>query len=55
MALPQFNETFMPILQTLSDGSVVHHRELIRLVQEKYYSDLPEELLQQKTKSGSNR
>ena len=52
MDLPKFNETFMPILQTLKDGNVVHHRELIRLVQEKYYSDLPEELLQQKTKSG---
>lgn len=52
MELPKFNETFMPILQTLSNGEVIHHRKLIKLVQEQYYSDLPEELLQQKTKSG---
>jgi restriction system protein len=52
MELPKFNETFMPILQILSSGDVVHHRELIKRVQEKYYSSLPEELLQQKTKSG---
>jgi restriction system protein len=52
MELPKFNETFMPILQTLSNGEVVHHRELIKRVQEHYYSDLSEELLQQKTKSG---
>jgi restriction system protein len=52
MELPKFNETFMPILQTLSNGEVVHHRKLIKLVQEQYYSDLPEDLLKQKTKSG---
>lgn len=52
MKLPKFNETFMPILQTLSNGEAVHHRELIKRVQEKFYSDLPQELLQQKTKSG---
>ncbi|MDE2060659.1 MAG: winged helix-turn-helix domain-containing protein [candidate division NC10 bacterium] len=52
MELPKFNETFMPILRTLSNGEVVHHRELIKRVQEQYYSDLSEELLQQKTKSG---
>jgi restriction system protein len=52
MELPKFNETFMPILQTLSSGEVVHYRELIKRVHEQYYSDLPEDLLQQKTKSG---
>jgi restriction system protein len=52
MELPKFNETFMPILQTLSNGEVVHYRELIKRVHEQYYSDLPEDLLQQKTKSG---
>ena len=41
MELPKFNETFMPILQTLSNGEVVHHRELIKRVQEQYYADLP--------------
>jgi restriction system protein len=52
MDLPKFNETFMPILQILNNGEVVHHRDLIKRVQNQYYSDLPEELLQQKTKSG---
>lgn len=28
--LPKFNETFMPILEILSDGVVLHHRELIK-------------------------
>jgi len=52
MELPKFNETFMPILQTLTNGQVLQHRELIKRVRDQYYSDLPEELLQQKTKSG---
>lgn len=52
MEIPKFNETFMPILQTLSSGEVVHHRKLIRRVLDHYYSSLPEELLQQRTKSG---
>lgn len=52
MELPKFNETFMPILQILSSGVVLHHRELIKRVQEEYYSSLTEDLLQQKTKSG---
>lgn len=52
MYLPKFNETFMPILQILSNGEVVHHRELIKRVLEQYYLTLPEELLAQKTKSG---
>ena len=50
--IPKFHETFNPILEILSDGITLHSRELINLVIEKYYSDLPEELLKQKTKSG---
>ena len=50
--LPKFHETFNPILEILSSGEIIHHRELIRKVVEKYYSDLPKELLDQKTKSG---
>jgi len=50
--IPKFHETFNPILEVLSDGNTVHSREMIRKVIEKYYSDLPEELLTQKTKSG---
>lgn len=50
--LPKFHETFNPILDILRDGKTIHHRELLNKVFEKYYSDLPEELLEQKTKSG---
>ena len=50
--LPKFHETFNPILDILSNGDIIHHRELLKKVLEKYYSDLPKELLDQKTKSG---
>ena len=50
--IPKFHETFNPILEILSDGKVIHSRELINRVIKNYYFQLPEELLQQKTKSG---
>ncbi len=50
--LPKFYETFKPILEILSDGKTIHSRELLRRVIEKYYSKLPKELLEEKTKSG---
>jgi len=50
--LPKFHETFNPILEILSTGEIIHHRELLKKVVDKYYSDLPKELLDQKTKSG---
>jgi restriction system protein len=50
--LPKFHETFNPILDILSTGEIVHHRELLKRVFDKYYSALPKELLDQKTKSG---
>ncbi len=50
--LPKFHETFNPILEILSDGQIIHHRELLKKVVDKYYSDLPKDLLDQKTKSG---
>lgn len=52
MELPKFNETFLPILEVLKDGQVIKGRDLLRIVEERFYSDLPEELLQQTTKSG---
>lgn len=52
MELPKFNETFLPILEVLSDGSIIKGRDLIRFVEEKFYSNLPQELLEEKTKSG---
>jgi restriction system protein len=50
--LPKFNETFGPILKILAEGETIHHRELIKKVQSEFYADLPEELLDLKTKSG---
>jgi restriction system protein len=52
MELPKFNETFLPILDVLSDGKVISGRELLKVVEEKYYSDLPKELLSQTIKNG---
>lgn len=52
MELPKFNETFLPILEVLKDGQIIKGRDLLRLVEERFYSDLPDELLQQTTKSG---
>ena len=52
MELPKFNETFSPILQILSSGETISGRELVQLVEQKFYSHLPEDLLSQTTKSG---
>jgi len=50
--LPKFHETFNPILEILSNEKTIHTRDLQKLVIEKYYSHLPTELLQEKTKTG---
>lgn len=50
--LPKFHETFNPILDILSKGQIINHRELLKKVLDKYYSNLPKELLEEKTKSG---
>ncbi|SNX61121.1 restriction system protein [Nitrosomonas ureae] len=52
MELLKFNETFLPILEVLKDGKTIKGRDLVRIVEERFYSDLPKELLDQKTKSG---
>lgn len=52
MELPKFNETFLPILEVLKDGKTIKGRELVRLVEKRFYSDLPPNLLEQTTKSG---
>lgn len=54
MHLPKYHETFMPILNILSDGKLIHSSELRLVVSKKYYSDLPDELKQQQTSSGAN-
>lgn len=50
--LPKFHETFNPILEILSNGQIIHHSELLKKVLDGYYSELPKELLDQKTKNG---
>jgi restriction system protein len=52
--LPKFHETFSPILNILKNGNVINHRELLRQVVDNYYSELPQYLLDQKTKSGDS-
>ena len=52
--IPKFHETFNPILEILSNGETIHTRELQKLVIEKYFSNLTEEQLSEKTKSGEN-
>lgn len=50
--LPKYHETFIPILSTLSDGKMLHYNELRKQVRDKFYTDLPTELLEEKTKTG---
>lgn len=50
--LPKYHETFIPILEVLSSGEVIHRNELKRRVQDRYYADLPEDLLSMTTKNG---
>ncbi|MBN1969393.1 MAG: restriction endonuclease [Candidatus Delongbacteria bacterium] len=52
MELPKFNETFLPIIDILKANDIISGRKLIELVIEKYYSKLPQELLDKTTKSG---
>ncbi len=52
MKLPKYHETFIPILDTVSHQGIIHSRELAAIVRQKYYSDLPQSLLSQKTNSG---
>ncbi len=50
--MPKYHETFLPILQVLSDGKLWHYNDLRKRVRDQFYSDLPEELLTRMTKSG---
>ena len=54
MELPKYHETFIPLLEILSSGEPMNSRELAIKVRDKYYSHLPENLLNQKTSSGAN-
>lgn len=50
--IPKFYETFLPILDILSNKDILHRREMENKVIEKYYSHLSKELLEEVTKSG---
>ncbi len=52
MELPKLNETFQPILDVLKDGQIIKRRELLRLVEERHYSSLPQDRRNQKNTSG---
>jgi len=54
MELPKYHETFIPVLETLYSVESLNSRELTSQVRDNYYSDLPKELLNQKTSSGAN-
>jgi len=54
MELPKYHETFIPILDILSNIESIHHRDLGLRVRDKYYLDLPQDLLDQKTSTGAN-
>lgn len=50
--IPKFHQTFIPILDVLSDSNQIHYDELRKKVRDKHFSHLPDELLRQETKSG---
>jgi restriction system protein len=49
MELPKYHETFIPILEVLGTVESLHHRELRNRIRNEYYSNLPQELLDQQT------
>lgn len=52
MDIPKFHETFTPILSVLQNGETFKAREMYQLVIDRFFSDLTNEQLEQKTKSG---
>lgn len=52
--LPKFYETFIPILCVLKGGEVQHNQTIRSEVRDQFYSELPKDLLVQKTASGTN-
>jgi restriction system protein len=54
MELPKYHETFVPVLEILNSVESLNSRELASRVRDNYYSNLPRELLDKKTSSGSN-
>lgn len=52
--MPKFHETFIPILNVLSNHETMPTRKLAETVKEKHYSHLPHDLLVKKVASGDN-
>lgn len=54
MELPKYHETFIPVLESLNSVESINSGELASRVRDNYFSDLPQELLIQKTSTGAN-
>ena len=54
MALPKFNETFIPILTVLSNGKILTAAQLRNKVKAEHYAHLTEEDFEATTKQGKN-
>jgi restriction system protein len=54
MKLPKYHETFLQILEILSKTESLKSRELGIKIRDKYYPNLPLDLLNEKTSSGAN-
>jgi restriction system protein len=52
MEMPKFNETFLPILEVLRDGRIMKARDLLKEVEDRFYSELSDEQKSHETKSG---
>ncbi len=52
MEIPKFHETFIPILKVLENGDTLQARDMYQKVIEQFYSNLTNEQLEEKTKSG---
>ena len=54
MELPKYHESFIPLLKILGSGEPMNSRKLATQVRDKYFSHLPDSLLNKKTSSGAN-
>jgi restriction system protein len=50
--IPKFHETLIPILTILADRQPIHWNDMRIKVRNRFYNDLPEDLMRLKTKSG---
>lgn len=52
--LPKYHETLFQVLEVLGNYDSLHSRELGIRVRDKYYYNLPQDILDQKTSTGAN-